>query len=347
MSQFGCWVAGVAKSAERTPRVVRPAAEKSERLGATVSGWGLGARVGRSYPRGTVRGTVRESLRKAAGWGLAVVLAMSAPSAFAAEAERDPVTLKVVAVNPSSEKRQAVPVKIDLPQEITPTDILDRGDLDLEFDEDRSIYYVYKDNVELAPKETRVFQVSVRDVWFVPQPELDGLKNYTAMLLGRLAKSEYAVTAKQLGDTVIERLSQIQTTQNDDTLSRKARIGAYRQHLQVIAQVKDDLARMEKLLTFVGGPPVPEMLEESPLKSDAPSRTTTWLVIVLIVTFLGLLGGQFFFTWHGRNKSTADAVAVRQAAFGAGARPGLEATPGNGTRTAAGEQNKPRSPRLN
>ena len=60
---------------------------------------------------------------------------------------------------------------------------------------------------------------------------------------------------------------------------------------------------MEKLLSFTGGPPVPEMMEHSPLKSDAPSTKTTWLVIFLIMIFMGLLAGQFFFTWQRRVKS--------------------------------------------
>ena len=305
--------------------------------GSSCPGWGLGTSASSTR-------TVWRS--RAIGWGVALVL-LAPWSASADTTEREPITMKVVAVNPSSEKVQTVPVKIELPQEVTPKDVLDKGELDLDFDEERSIYYVHKDAIELAPKETRVFQVSVRDVWFIPQTQLDSLKDYTNLLMGRLEKSDYAATAKQLGDSIKERLQQIQTTQNDESLGRKARIGAYRYHLQTIDQVKEDLARMEKLLTFVGGPPVPEMLEESPLKSDAPSRTTTWLVIFLIVIFLGLLGGQFFFTWHGRTRSAGELAAVRQGAL-AGAKAGQTlAGNGAGTRPGAGTEIKPRSPRMN
>ena len=57
---------------------------------------------------------------------------------------REPMTLRVVAVNPSAEKTRTVPVRIDLPQEIKPVDILDKGELDVEFDTERSLYYVHK-----------------------------------------------------------------------------------------------------------------------------------------------------------------------------------------------------------
>jgi len=220
--------------------------------------------------------------------------------------EREPVTLRVDAVNPSAEKTKTVPVRIDLPQEVTPKDILERGDLSVEYDDERSLYYVFKPQVTLAPKQTRVFEVLVRDVWFVPDGDVAGLKAHTNLLLQRLQSSEYFDSAKQLGDSIFARLEEIRKAQADETIARKQRIGSYRRHLLALKDIKDDLARMEKLLTFAGGPPVPEMLEESPLKSDAPSTTTTWLVIFLIVIFMGLLAGQFFFTWQRRVKSTVE-----------------------------------------
>ena len=223
-------------------------------------------------------------------------------AAEAAPAEREPVIMRVIAVNPSGEKSRTVPVRIDLPTEVKPTDILDAGDLEVEFDTERSLYYVHKDDVQLAPKQTRVFEVIVRDVWIIPDQELEGLKGHTALMLSRLENSEYYPFAKQLGESITGRLEDIQAMQADDAIGRKQRIGAYRTNLQTLGVVKEDLARMEKLLSFTGGPPVPEMMEESPLKSDAPSTTTTWLVIFLVVIFMGLLAGQFFFTWQRRVK---------------------------------------------
>ena len=268
------------------------------------------------------------------GFALSTGLICGAASAAVELPDREPVILSVVAVNPSADQTKVVPVKINLPQEVTPKDIMETGELSLEFDESRGAYYVFKDGVALAPKETRVFEVTVRDVWFIPQRELDSLKDYTALLLSRLEKSDYYKTAKPLADNIVGRLDGIMGTQNDETLSRKSRIGAYRYHLQMVTTIKEDLARMEKLLTFTGGPPVPEMLEESPLKSDAPSTTTTWLVIFLILIFVGLLGGLFFFTWNRRMQVTADLNIVRQAAF-PGAKPDSGGVPapknGNGS----------------
>lgn len=234
---------------------------------------------------------------------LVMVVGGVATSAWAVE--REPMTMRVVAVNPSAEKTKTVPVRIDLPQEVKPTDILDQGELDVEFDTERSTYYVHKEDVALAPKQTRIFEVIVKDVWFVPDTDLTGLKTHAQIVMKRLAKSEYRDAAMQLGNSIITRLDEIQKMQDDETIARKQRIGAYRRNLQTLAAVKEDITRLEKLLSFTGGPPVPQMLEESPLKSDAPSTTTTWLVIFLIVIFMGLLAGQFFFTWQRRLKTVS------------------------------------------
>jgi len=223
--------------------------------------------------------------------------------------------LNVVVVNPSEDKAKTIPVRMDLPQEVTPADVLERGELALEYDDDRRLYYVFKDGLELKPKETRVFKVTLRDKWFVPQEQLERLSSYTNLLLEKLKPTEYYASASQLGAGILKKLEGIEAMQDDEALSRKSRIGGYRTSLQTIEAVEEDLARMEKLLTFTGGPPVPELLEESPLKSDAPSRTTTWLVICLIVVFIGFLGGQFFFTWHRRTQAAQELNLVRTAAF--------------------------------
>ena len=258
---------------------------------------------------------------------LAVLFLTVSAEAAGAAAAREPVTMKVVAVNPSAEKTRTVPVRIDLPQEITPTDVLDHGELELEFDTERSTYYVHKAEVNLAPKQTKVFEVVVRDVWFILDTELEGLKSHTNLMLGRLENSEYYPFAQQLSGSILERLDGILSVQNDETIGRKARIGMYRTNTQTLKVVKEDLARMEKLLSFTGGPPVPEMLEESPLKSDAPSTTTTWLVIFLVITFMGLLAGQFFFTWQRRVKSMTEFS-------GAADFPGV----GNGPQASTGKE---------
>jgi len=231
-------------------------------------------------------------------------------------AVKEPITMSVVVVNPSVQKTQVVPVRIDLPKEVTPKDVLDAGGLNLEYDESRENYYVYKEGVELAPKKTRVFEVILRDVWFIPQEQLDSLKDYTKLILGRLKDTEYYNTAKPLAETIVKRLDEVTAMQNDETLSRKSYIGAYRLNLQAIGNIKEQLARLEKILATAGGPLAPEMLAKTKIKGEEPSKTMTWILIFVIIIFVGFLAAAFFFTWHGQTRwAKEELLSAKREAF--------------------------------
>jgi hypothetical protein len=221
------------------------------------------------------------------------------PSAYGQEGrERENMELSVVAVNPSKTDIKSVPIKMDLPKEVTPNDIIDSGGLEVEFDTERSIYYLYKEEVKLNPAETKVFNVEIRDVWIVPQKQVDALKEDTATVLSRLEGTEFYEPAQRLGETINNALDTVVRTQNDETVSRRRHIGVYRNNVKIIDQVKEDIARLEKKLTLPQALPVPEVLEKPEIKTEAPSKTTTWMIIFIIMLFMGMLAGVFFFTWQ-------------------------------------------------
>ena len=220
---------------------------------------------------------------------------------------RGSMRMSVVIVNPSETKTQTIPVKTYLPKEVTPDDVLNSGGLEIEFDTQNSIYYLHREGVELKPKETRTYQVEIKDVWIIPEERLDALRDQTEMTVQRLEGTEYYESAQKLAKTIYNSLDTIARTQNDETVSSKAHIGIYRNNLKILDQVKQDLEYLEKRIPPpASNPPVPEELEESKLKSDSPDKTTTWAIILFIIVFLGLLGGVFFFTWHARSKFTQE-----------------------------------------
>jgi hypothetical protein len=214
-------------------------------------------------------------------------------------AERDPVTISVVVANPSKVKIQTIPVKIDLPKEITPADILENEGMQVQYDDQRSMYFLFNEKVELQPKQTRIFNVQVKDVWFIDKRILDEYRSEADRLLARLDGTEYYDSGKRLHDLIGEKLTGIHAKQNDETLGQKNRIGAYRINLQVIEEIKELLAKMEKILTVTGGIPSPEIIPEN-MKSDAPSAKTTWMIIFVILIFVGSLGLIIFMTWFKR-----------------------------------------------
>jgi hypothetical protein len=229
------------------------------------------------------------------------------------------VVFRVVAINPSKEKSQKVLVNNYLPQEVTPKDIVDSGGLDVEYDAAKSIYYLYKDDLELAPGELRVFEVEVNDVWVIPQNKLDDLRRRTDIIMShfeRLDNQEYYPTAKGIADTIISRLNEIANSQNDESVSRTQHVGIYRQNVLTLEQIKEDIAKLEKILATAGGPLAPEMLAKTKIKSEAPSKTMTWIVIFTIIIFTGLLAGVLFFTWQRQARVTREAIlAAKKSAF--------------------------------
>ena len=52
------------------------------------------------------------------------------------------IVLKIIAVNPSKEQSQRVPVKVYLPKETKPEDVIDKSDLDVAYDTQQGSYYV-------------------------------------------------------------------------------------------------------------------------------------------------------------------------------------------------------------
>jgi flagellar basal body-associated protein FliL len=226
------------------------------------------------------------------------------------------IKMRVVAANPSSDKVQTVPIKIYLPEEATPKDIINSGDLAIEFDDEKSMYYAFKKEVALKPKEVRVFDVEIKDVWLVPQSELDSLKEQTEFVLKRFENNEYREAAQKLADAIYSALGVVARTQYDETLSSKSHIGVYRDNLKVVAQVKEDIEKLEKRLTLSSAMPVPEVLEKAKVKTKAPTMSTTWMIIFIIIIFMGMLAGVFFFTWHTQSSMTKDTLGgIRKSSF--------------------------------
>ncbi len=244
-------------------------------------------------------------------FGVLAVMLMSllSLSASAQEREKEPMEMSVVIVNPSDTKTQTVPVKTYFPKEVTPDAILDAAGLDVEFDSEKSMYYVYKDAVKLEPSETKTFRIEIKDVWIIPQERLDTLDDQAQLIIERLVGSDYYDSAKALGEAISKSLDTIAVTQNDDTVSRRSHIGIYRNNLQIVDQVKEDVERLEKLLEIVESLPKPEVLEEAELKTESPTESTSWMIIFIIMIFIAMLAGVFFFTWQTQAHSTKNQIS--------------------------------------
>jgi hypothetical protein len=226
------------------------------------------------------------------------------------------VKFRIIALNPSKTRTQKIQVKKYLPQEIKPKDVMELGDLELEFDSEQSIYYVFKNDVELRPGEARVFEVEVEDIWMISQSRLSDIKNQTDTLLARFQNTQYLAKAEEVTAPIYPLLDEIARSQTDDSVSRERHIGIYRQNLGSVELIQKKLAELEKMLEPPKGVKTPDFLEKVRLKVNLPSKTTTWLIIMVIIIFLGLLAAIFFFVWQSQIRSSQNLIEVaRKASF--------------------------------
>lgn len=240
-------------------------------------------------------------MRKLFALTLLTVLLMSPAALWA---EKNSIKLRVVAVNPSAEKTQKVPIKIYLPKEIIPDDIISMGELKVGYDTDKSLYFAYSEGAELKPKETRVFEVALEDVWKIKDEEITKLRTQMDMALKHLEKTPYLDQAKTIVGSIETRFTEILAKQNDSMISREEHIGAYRINLKIMEEVKSDIALIEKMLQTSGGPPSVEFLKDTVFeRKDDLDRVTAWKLILAIVGFLALLGVGFYVKWFFAIKS--------------------------------------------
>ncbi|MFC1807952.1 hypothetical protein ACFL0T_06260, partial [Candidatus Omnitrophota bacterium] len=218
------------------------------------------------------------------------------------------VIFRVIAVNPSKFRTQNVQVKKYLPQETSPEDIVDSGGLAIEYDVEKSLYFAFMPKLELAPQEVRTFEIEINDIWILPDPKLADLEGQTDAILRELEDTSYYLEAKLIADTIYPRVNEVRTSQFDESVSRQRHIGVYRQNLIVVDEIKEDIEKLEKILATAGAPPQPSMLETPDIKADSPSMAMTWIVIFIIVIFLGLLAMVLFFTWHKQASVASEAI---------------------------------------
>src|SRR3989344_7678211 len=96
------------------------------------------------------------------------------------DAFAEAVKMRLVVVNPSADKEQTKDVKKHLPKEVKQRDVRDAGGLEIEYDQEQGMYYVFKNAVELKPLESKTFEVIIEDVWLVGAEEPGKLREATA-----------------------------------------------------------------------------------------------------------------------------------------------------------------------
>ena len=195
------------------------------------------------------------------------------------------IVLKLLIVNPSDEQPQILPIKVYLPKEAKPEDVIDKGDLEVGYDTQQGSYYIYG-QYELQPSEVMEKEVELRDIWIIPIAEIESIRQEADKVNDLLKNTEFADRIKFLYSTINKKLAEIEKQQDISESNPEDHISQYRANMKLIESVKVDLAVARSMLN----------------KAKPFSTKAVWKIMIYILIFLGIVTVSFYFLWFKQTK---------------------------------------------
>ncbi len=205
------------------------------------------------------------------------------------------VVFQISVKNSSPNEVRKIDIRRDLPSEVYADDVLDAGDLDVGRDSRRNITYVFKKNVKLAPNQALNYEIRIRDKWNINGPKIDSLRSRISNVAGRLGEKEQYGSIEENLDKLLSEINEIRNEEGPDKLGSEY-VAFYRNQTKRLALLEKGIYRIEEALRVID--------KKSKLGFDPqpPSEKTTWLIIYIIMAFLGFISLVFFFRWMGKGK---------------------------------------------
>ncbi|MDA1045233.1 MAG: hypothetical protein O3C57_08435 [Verrucomicrobia bacterium] len=209
--------------------------------------------------------------------------------------EQDRVAIIRIAVrNKSKTSSRPIRLKRELPPEVRMEDVLDPDGLEVGMDAEAGVAYLFSERIELEPDQRKIFTVKIRDRWNVNEPRIAGmLIEATNSLVTVTTKGGFKGLEESLTE-VVEGLKRIQAEVGPTTVNQTY-VAFYRDQAQRLDDLEIKLNRVRMA--------IPKIHKNQRIgqKIKPPSPKTTWLIIYLIIGFLGLFSLLFFLRWYRRS----------------------------------------------
>lgn len=199
------------------------------------------------------------------------------------------ITLRLVAMNPADDE-QTVPVKVYLPMEVKPEDVIYKEDLEIGYDTQQGSYYVHGEYL-LKPKEVLEKEIELKDIWIIDESQIALLRQEAKNISEDFKKTSYAAKAASIYQSIDKKLEEVSEMQKAASVSPSYHISNYRNALSLLNSAKADVLAAKTLLAEV---------------SPKGMAKFTWKIILFIIVFLGVLGVSFFFIWQRQSKLEAE-----------------------------------------
>jgi len=199
------------------------------------------------------------------------------------------VVLNMLVANPTNRKAK-IPFKAYLPKEAKPEHIISSGGLKVEFEE-ASGSYIVTGEFELEGGQSITRKVEMKNIWLIDEGEVEELRRQAEELAEEAKKTAYSAQVTVLKNDTFMRIERILRKQEEATATPQDHILAYRENLEDLEVVKENLKKMTDLVTSAGA-------GRGLLGSIASINTlATWGIIIALVTGLVLLGLTFYSMW--------------------------------------------------
>jgi len=196
------------------------------------------------------------------------------------------ITLKITVVNPSTIK-QSVPVKVYLPIEVKPQDIIFKEDLEVAYDTQLGSHYVFGE-YQLEPKAVLEKEIEINDVWVIRDIDLESLRLDARKIKAGAEKTDVEQSINLICNAIEKRINEINQMQKVAPTSPPQHISDYRYCANLLETVKNDLVKARTLLAQVPAKP--------------GLTATVWKIIIFVIVFLGVFGLAAFIIWQRQEK---------------------------------------------
>lgn len=210
------------------------------------------------------------------------------------------LVLHIKVTNTSPTEKRPIPVRHELPAEVRVTDVLDGGGLQVGVEASKNICYAYlPEPLELGPKEERVFDVKIKDPWALPSGKLFRLDARVKEILDITREMESYKAVAEQAQALQKELGVLKDRKAPEVVN-DAYVAFARQQLTEVRALEGRIQRLEELF----------QPSETPMKAGVPimdvprpDKRTTWVIIYIILGFLGIFSLLFFLRWFGKGKA--------------------------------------------
>lgn len=222
-----------------------------------------------------------------------------APESAAEAATGSVLVIHIKITNPSPSEKKKVPLRHEFPSEVKTTDVVDAGGLQIGFDAARRVCYASQEDIELGPQESKVFDVKILDPWAGVKGQLPRLEQRTRDIIAIIKDMESYKAVDVQAQAILKDLEVVKAQKwpaqvNQDYVAFGRRQG------EAVQALAGRVQRLEELF----------QPREKPVKAGVPimdvprpDKRTTWVIIYIILGFLGGFSVLFFVRWYGKGKA--------------------------------------------